>query len=829
MVLIQFLVQQNNLAGKDSSCHCEGEEQELHDSKQTRQRSTSLSSIVSTSSKRGTSEGASSFSSEVEDSIEARLSHAINIAQQENCRPFDPVTSSPYSTTIPVIDFSSSFSEKLPARRICCSLLTCSKNKNKRNTFFEEGTSAFTSHITLSLLDENVSHKDSGCTIASSASSIHETYSFQMITATLLFNMGILKIRDYDYTAAKTYFQQALEVLVEVKLHVLNSITASGTSTAHIKKKVLDTHTLLTSITLLNLGHVSWYLSAPDDSIRSYQQCLESLKQGIESSGEVEDNEVRIYRRYIKAACLNCIGMAFMYERVLPCQAESDTHNLLPQAEICIKYLEASLAIYEQDCKSNAVIRPDDDCMMTFRANMATTLNNLGRVYYIINDFSQALHYQGACLRERSACLPSAHLDLSVTHFNVAQSLATLNENEEALEHYHVFLSDATPILGFDHAIIIGAVITVIDLYIDMEDYDGAEALLREYLSSSSAFVSTESLQAKLTLLNSLSAVLNYQNKLQDTLETLTQARNIILALPQDESTARSYITNCCNIAVILSKNQKIEKAVIMFHKALAKIETFDNQVQFSKLLIEIHMNMASIYESIGNYSICIMNLEKVVAIAKTFYGPLDSHVSTYLNQLGLMYYREEEYETALSAFIECLHIRTHCKKNNKRQIIAVMYNVATVYKAMGTTEEALRIYHKVLTYERQTLKEQEGRRSQQPKDLIHTLRHIFQIYKEQGLPQDGLNYLLEAVDLCRQYKDKIDIGLGRGTFFLMGEYLSFTHEVTDGFKYYCEGCELFGGVDDDTLYAAGENGLRIILAQLCTNEKIFPIHAAAA
>ena len=79
------------------------------------------------------------------------------------------------------------------------------------------------------------------------------------------------------------------------------------------------------------------------------------------------------------------------------------------------------------------------------------------------------------------------------------------------------------------------------------------------------------------------------------------------------------------------------------------------------------------------------------------------------------------------------------------------------------------------------------------------------------------------------RYKDKISTGLGRGTFFLMGEYMTLTHEVTKGFKYYCEGCELFGGVDDDTLYAAGENGLRIILAQLCTNEKIFPIHAAAA
>ena len=142
-------------------------------------------------------------------------------------------------------------------------------------------------------------------------------------------------------------------------------------------------------------------------------------------------------------------------------------------------------------------------------------------------------------------------------------------------------------------------------------------------------------------------------------------------------------------------------------------------------------------------------------------------------------------------------------------------------------TEKALTIYHKVLIYERQILKEQQVR--SQPKDLIHTLRHIFQIYKEQGIPKDCLKYLLEAVDLCRQYKDKIDTDLGQSTFFLIGEYLTLNQQVTDGFRYYCEGCELFGEVDDDILYAAGENGLRIILAQLCTDEKIFPIHAAAA
>ena len=142
----------------------------------------------------------------------------------------------------------------------------------------------------------------------------------------------------------------------------------------------------------------------------------------------------------------------------------------------------------------------------------------------------------------------------------------------------------------------------------------------------------------------------------------------------------------------------------------------------------------------------------------------------------------------------------------------------------MGMTEEALTIYLKVLSYERQFMKKEEG--SNAPKDLIHTLKHLFQLYadKDQSSQKDGLKYLEEAVEVCRQYRDKIDDSLGRSTFFMLGEYLTLNQELNKGFNYYCEGCQLFGEVDDDTIYAAGENGLRILLAQLCSDERVFPL-----
>ncbi|GFH44638.1 hypothetical protein CTEN210_01112 [Chaetoceros tenuissimus] len=268
-----------------------------------------------------------------------------------------------------------------------------------------------------------------------------------------------------------------------------------------------------------------------------------------------------------------------------------------------------------------------------------------------------------------------------------------------------------------------------------------------------------------------------------------------------------------------------------MFHEALAKIGSFDDQTKqykFSQMRVEIHKNIAQIYESIEFYSNAIDHLEQLSVIATEVYGPMDPLVSNNLNHLGLLYYKEHDYDSALSVFLKCLHICTS-NKHDKNQLISLLYNIATVYKAMGMTKEALKIYLKILGYERQMMQEDTVKT---PTDLIRTLRHIFEIYADQdeAISKQGIPYLLEAVDLCRQYKDEIDSRLGQNVFFLLGKYLTLNQqEVTEGFRYFCEGCELFGEVDLDIVYATGEDGLRIILAHLCTTENAFPLHAAAA
>lgn len=94
----------------------------------------------------------------------------------------------------------------------------------------------------------------------------------------------------------------------------------------------------------------------------------------------------------------------------------------------------------------------------------------------------------------------------------------------------------------------------------------------------------------------------------------------------------------------------------------------------------------------------------------------------------------------------------------------------------------------------------------------------------------DGTDFIFEAMQLCRKYRDIIEPRIGRGIFFLLGHVLTSKQEVEAGFKYYCEGCELFGAINSDDIHEYSEKGLLIILlAQICNESRVFPLHAAAA
>jgi len=343
----------------------------------------------------------------------------------------------------------------------------------KGKSIFDEGTFAFSSPIHLNLLD-----------IIKEMNEVDRYYplehcSNKIIKAASLFNTGLSKSCEADLIPAKKCFCQALDQLNDFDLRCLEYIP-----TATIRQEVFMTISMLTSIVLLNLGHMEFQQSKFDKSSHFYNQCLDHLKAlrlEFSKNTNLSDiyEETLFYSSYIMAACLNCVGIALLKQEITE---QGEEHDLIQaKAKDCLKYIKASITLYEE-CSRYANNLGDS---LTFNANMATAFNNLGRVYYIMEDFEQSLESYTVCLNLRLLSLPANHLDIGISHFNIGQTLQALGREGdmfEVLDHYQTFLSIASPALGYDDEHVAKAVVAVSYIHITLGNFVEAESILQEYL-----------------------------------------------------------------------------------------------------------------------------------------------------------------------------------------------------------------------------------------------------------------------------------------------------------------------------------------------------------
>ncbi|GFH60143.1 hypothetical protein CTEN210_16619 [Chaetoceros tenuissimus] len=719
--------------------------------------------------------------------------------------------------------FEASFIIPVLKQELSLTTGTCSdgiRSSPTRN--FDEGAYAFTGPVSLiSLYVDKDTNK-------SALSLCHNSYSYRITQATHSFNLGSQRAHESDYKSARRLFHDALSTLQGIDLTFLDSFPPYKCSKKNttIQEQIFASLNILLSLTLLNVGHVEWNLSKYERSIFFYNLCLESLKS-LDMSLR-RDSSCREYLtdcRSIMAACLNCIGMFYIKTRLTTLiETEASEKDIQAQAIQCLGYLEKSLSIHKD-------MELHDELTASFlRANMATVLNNIGRVYCAIGNFTQAFSCHHLCLEKRLKSLDHKDMDVGVAYFNSAESLRALGYETKALHNYLAFLSILIPIVGYADDNVVKTVLIVSDLYVSLDQSSEAESLIQECLSSLD-FEKDENLPSKIRLLNTLGDVLIEQDKESDALDALLDARDLFSISTDNVSLTKNYVKNSCSIAKILVERREFEEALTFYLKALQKAMAFKEGhcgSAFKSICCELHLQIANIYDQINDFKAASFHLRQLIAL-KADMGDDDYQLSTTLNLLGLTYYKANEYTSALSAFIKCATIRT--KSNaSKSEIIAVLYNIATVYKSIGKSDKALEIYIELLEYERELLHSEEGVAPHPPKDFILTLRQIFEIYDQDlGKTEEGLKYLLEAVDTCKVYKDYVEDSLGLGMFRLAGDTLSSLNHSSEAFSFYCEGFELFGNIDENVIASFGERGIHLLLAQACNDDSTFPKHAAAA
>ena len=228
--------------------------------------------------------------------------------------------------------------------------------------------------------------------------------SMHAATSTILFNLGQLHLHVGQLDEALSAFARALQI-------------AQWSGEGEHDKEQAGSGVSNMAI-LHNVGHVQYRLGHYEDALRTYAKALHWGKAGLcKSSHKLLD----------VAATLNCLGVLYFH---LP-KAETDKAK-----ELYTESLTIRRAVLGCDCES---------------VEIATTLNNIGRIHYMRGEYSHALQLYQEALRMRKTLLGDDHLDVAATTYNLGQTYHQMSELDVAMEFYNEFLVIARQRLGPNH------------------------------------------------------------------------------------------------------------------------------------------------------------------------------------------------------------------------------------------------------------------------------------------------------------------------------------------------------------------------------------------
>ena len=205
------------------------------------------------------------------------------------------------------------------------------------------------------------------------------------IEATILYNVGQLCIRLEDNEEALESFCLALRAL---RWH--NAMRGSRA------------HDVIAIAILHNIGHLRYRTGMYDEAVRTYTRALQAGR----NSAHKLNLEV--------AASLNCLGVLYFH------QPKNKSGSAMDVFVDSLAIRRASLGGDHKD--------------------VATTLNNIGRVHYMRGEFVIAL----ATYHEALLLLGDDHLDVGATVYNTGQTHHQLGDLEKAMGCYREFWHIAT-------------------------------------------------------------------------------------------------------------------------------------------------------------------------------------------------------------------------------------------------------------------------------------------------------------------------------------------------------------------------------------------------
>mmetsp|Transcript_16955 Transcript_16955/g.46500 ORF Transcript_16955/g.46500 Transcript_16955/m.46500 type:complete len:717 (+) Transcript_16955:158-2308(+) len=455
---------------------------------------------------------------------------------------------------------------------------------------------------------------------------------------------------------------------------------------------------MVTYIIHHNLGHCWYRLGRNDDALKSYSKAL-----AIAQERNIDYVHV--------AACLNCIAVILFHN-------EGNTpENVLVLFKHVEKVFRTSIGY-----KSRQV---------------ATVLNNMGRVYYLNSKYDLAMEAYTEALKTREELLGTSSIDVAATICNKGQTHHQRGELDCAMECYKKFRQIALAQLGSNHRDIAIIYKCMAEIHREQGDNDKARFMYESALQSGRAALGPFHPDVASTL-NKLANLYYEMHDLDTALRYYMEGLKIErVALEEGHPHA---IVTILNVAQIHRQRGSYKKALENYKEACT--------LQLKKLGPN-DFSMASILSNIGlmhyqlkDYPVAFDNYQEALRIQRDHFGTDDNlEIASTLNSIGLVLFNQGTHELALGCFNDSLRIRTKILGADHRDVAILWYNIATIHLERGNGDLAIELYQETLRVERIAL-------GQKHHDVILTLQHLGLVYQQRGELDQALVYFSEALEI---------------------------------------------------------------------------------
>lgn len=530
---------------------------------------------------------------------------------------------------------------------------------------------------------------------------------------TLLFNIGQLHSLEGDDTTAERYFLTALDI-VQQRFQPFHRLDDDNMlldlASSNDKDLPIDAIPILH-----NLGRIYYRSQNYMLAMNMYFTALDVAQKEEQASSKTSSS---------MANTLNCLGVLLFH-----------SGNTEENAAKSLDMFNASLEIRSETVEQ---ADPNHESYKLFKQELATTMNNKGRVHYMLGNYTAALITYIDSLKLRRETLPPCHLDLAASAYNLGQTHHQLGNLTEAMGLYNEFYSIVTHCLGKNHRDVAIILKCMAQVHHDQSQYEEATKLYYDSLETTKTALGDIHPEVA-SILNKIGNMYYEHSDFDAAIRVYEEGLAVERAVLKPDHP--NLVVTLTNIALSQKHKGNYAAALKCFVEAHSLQKTILG-ANNPKVAITLS-SIAQVSCRLGRFTKAFDAYQEVLQIRRDAFGDDHVDVAATLNSIGLVLFKQGCYKLAIQSFEECLRVRRLCFESHHRDVAVVLYNIATTHLEQGDEENAISFYAETLRAERTAL-------GNDHRDLAITLQHIGQIHRKRGELDLALGFWKEALRIER-------------------------------------------------------------------------------